>query len=122
MQNGIAILEKTDTGTNGFFVDQDTIELSRLNAITQQRIDKAEAERRKAAHNRRMAEREEAKFNAYTLHTIKYIFVRTGVVLAAMWGGMDGIIHPAIWLFITLYCLCAVCVKLGAWFGRAVKQ
>lgn len=122
MQNGIAILEKTEAGTNGFFVDQYTIELSRLNALTQQRIDKAEAERRKAAHNRRMAEREEARFNAYTLHMIKYILVRTGVVLAAMWGGMDGIIHPAIWLFITLYCLCAVCVKLGAWFGRAVKR
>lgn len=122
MQNGIAILEKTDTGTNGFFVDQYTIELSRLNAITQQRIDKAEAERRKAAHNRRMAEKEEAKFNAYTLHTIKYILVRTGIVLATMWGGTAGIVHPAIWLFITLYCLCAVCVKLGAWFGRAVKR
>lgn len=122
MQNGIAILEKTDTGTDGFFVDQYTIELSRLNAITQQRIDKAEAERRKAAHNRRMAGREEAKFNAYTLHTIKYILVRTGIVLATMWGGTAGIVHPAIWLFITLYCLCAVCVKLGAWFGRAVKR
>lgn len=122
MQNGIAILEKTDTGASGFFVDQYTIELSRLNAITQQRIDKAEAERRKAAHNRRMAEKEEAKFNAYTLHTIKYILVRTGIVLATMWGGTAGIVHPAIWLFITLYCLCAVCVKLGAWFGWAVKQ
>ena len=115
MQNIIAIPKKTDTETRSVFVDRDVIELERLNAQTQKRIAKAEAERRKA-------EKTEAKFNAYTLHTIKYIAVRAGLVLATTWAGMADMIHPVIWSVITFYCLCTVCVKLGAWFARAVKQ
>ena len=114
MQNVIAIPKKTDTETRSVFVDRDVVELERLNAQTQKRIAKAEAERRKA-------EKAEAEFNTYTVRTIKYIAARAGLVFATTLAGTAEMIHPVIWSFVTLYCLCAVCVKLGAWIGKAVK-
>lgn len=125
MQNGIAILKKTDMGTKGVFIDRETLELERLNALTQKRIERAAAERQIEKQierqNRRNAEKAESKFSAYTKHTIKYIAVRGGIVLATTCAGVCDMIHPDLWSFITFYCTCAVCVKLCAWYWKAVK-
>lgn len=121
MQNGLAIIEKTDTKTKGFFIDQDTIEFARLNANTKKRIAQAEAEQRMANHNRRKAEKAEAKRKAYNMNTAKHILIHGGICGAVVWLGTAGLIYPAIWIPVSMFCLCAVCVRLGTWFGRVAK-
>lgn len=121
MQSGLAIIEKTDTETKGFYFDQETIECARLNALINRRIANEEAERRKAIRNRRKDEEAEAKRNAYTINTVKYIFVRGGICVATIWAGTAGMVHPVICIPVSLFCLCTICVKFGTWFGRVVK-
>ena len=120
--NGLAIIEKTDTETKGFFIDQDAIECARLNALTKKRIAHAEAVKRKADQTRRKAEKAaekaEARRKAYNLNTAKHILIHSGIIGAVAWAGTAGMIHPAICIPVGLFCLCAVCVRLGAWFGK----
>ena len=77
--NGLAIIEKTDTETKGFFIDQDTIECARLNAKTKKRVEKSEAVRRIAEMKFRKAEKEKARRKAYNLNTIKHILIHCGI-------------------------------------------
>lgn len=120
--NGIAVIEKTDTETEGFFIDQDTIECARLNALTKKRISHAEAMKRKDDLNRRKAERAEARRKAYNLNTAKHILIHGGIIGAVTLAGTAGMIHPAICIPVGLFCLCAACLRLGAWFGRGAKK
>ena len=122
METGLAIIEKTDTETKGIFIDQETIEHARINALIKKRTMKAEADQREADRNRRKAEKAEARRKAYNLDTIKYILIRCGIIGAVAWAGMAGMIHPAICIPVGLFCLCAACLRLGEWFVRAAKK
>lgn len=122
MEKGLAVIERTDTATRGFFIDQDTIEFARLNADTKKRIAHAEAVRRMDDLNRRKAEKEKAQRKAYNLNTVKRILIHGGIIGAVVWAGTAGMIHPAICIPVALFCLCAVCLRLGAWFGRGAKK
>lgn len=120
--NGLAIIEKTDTETNSVFIDQDVIECARLNALINKRIAHAKAVKRKADQTRRKAERAEARRKAYNLNTIKHILIDGGIIGAVAWAGTAGMIHPAICITVGLICLCAGCLRFGAWFGRVAKK
>ncbi len=121
MQNGLAIIEKTDTETKGFYIDQDALEFARLNARTNKRISKAEAENREADRRNRKAEKMAAWRKAYTLKTFGCILANCAVCGAAAWAGMAGMIHPIISIPVSIFCLCVACIRFGAWFGKVTK-
>lgn len=122
MERGLAIIEKTDTETKGFYIDQDALEFARQNARTKKHIAHAEAVQRKAEQDRKKAEKVEAQRKAYNLNTAKHILIHGGIIGAVAWFGAAGMIHPAICIPVSLFCLCAACLRLGAWFGRSAKK
>lgn len=122
MENGLAIIEKTDTQTMGFYIDQDVLEFAKLNAKAKKHIANAEDAKRKADQARRKAEKAEAQRKAYTLNSIGYILTRCGIAWAVTWAGTAGMISPVICVPVSLFCLCTACVRLGAWFGRGGRN
>lgn len=122
MQNGLAIIKKTDNGTKGLYIDQETLELARLNALTQKRIEKAAAEQRMEIQNRRKAEKAEARRKAYERKSIACILACIACCYAVIWAGMAEMIHPAISIPASTFCLCAACVRFVAWLVGAVKE
>lgn len=121
MQNGLAIIEKTDNGAKCLHIDQETIEFARLNALTQKRIEQAAAEQYRENQNCRKAEKAEARRKAYTLKSVCRIMAYIVAYYAVIWAGNDGMIHPVISIPVSLFFLCAACVTFGAWLGRVAK-
>ena len=122
METGLAIIEKTETETKGIFIDQETIEHARINALVKKRIAKAEADQREEDRNRRKAEKAEARRKAYNIDTIKHLLIDGGIIGAVTWAGLAGMAHPAICIPVGLFCLCGACLRLGQWLGRAAKK
>lgn len=120
--NGLAIIEKTDTQTKRIFIDQEVIEQARLNSLIKRRLAKAEAKQKEVDRNRRKAEKMAEQRRAYNLNTVKHILIHGGIIGAVAWAGTAGMIHPYICIPVSLFSLCAACVRLGAWFGRAAKK
>lgn len=121
MENGLAIIEKTDTETRGCFIEEEILELEMLNARSNKRMAE-EAEQREADHRRKMAEKEAARRKAYKIESIKYIILRFAVLGGVVWAGTAGMIHPYIFIPVALFCLCAACLRIGEWFGRGWKK
>ena len=122
MEKGLAIMEKTDTETKCFYIDQEALEFARQNAKTKQRMDRNEAKRREAVAKFRKAAKAKAKRKAYTKDTIKYVAVRafiTAAVAAAVTADL-----ASLYLFIPVFiiCLSTACLRLGAWFVRGNKK
>ena len=115
--NGLAIIEKTDTETRGVYIDQETIEEARLNARVKMRIAEAEANAKLAYEKRQKAERAEAKRKARVRANIKYLVTHGAICGAVGWAWWAGMVNPIVCIPVMLYCLCASCVKLGAWLG-----
>lgn len=122
MQNGLAIIEKTENETKGFYIDQDALEFARLNARTNNRISKAEAVNCEADLKRSMAEKMAARRKAYTVKTFAYVLTNCAVCGAVAWAGTAGMIHPVISIPVSIFCLCVACVRFGAWFGRVARK
>ena len=121
MQNGLAIIEKTDTETKGFYIDQDALECARLNALTKKRIAKAEAEQREAVIQYRKKAKANARRKAYankSAASVVALLMLSGAVSVA---GMAEMIHTTIWVATYLTCLCVACIRFGVWFGKAAK-
>lgn len=121
MEKGLAIIEVNEAETRSIFVDKDALECARLYARTKKRLAHAEAVRRKADQTRRKNERAEARRKAYNLNTVKHILIYGGIAGAVTWATTAEMIHPAICIPVSLFCLCAACLRLGAWFGRGGK-
>lgn len=122
MQNGLAIIEKTGSSTKCLLIDQETLELARLNALTQKRKENAAAEQRMEIKNRRKADKAEARRKAYTRKSVGRIVGGVAACYAVVWAGQTGMIDPTIAIPVSLSFLCAACVRFGAWFVWAVKQ
>lgn len=112
--NGLAIIDRTESGTRGVYIDQDTIECARLNARTKKRI-------QEAAMRQQMESRKQKHRKEYNRAALKSILLHGGILSASAWALDVGIAHPAICIPVGLYALCAACVRLGAWFGRGRK-
>ena len=121
MRNGLAIIEKTDTGTTGIYIDQEALEFARQNARTKKHIAHAEAVRRKAEHDNRKKEQAEANRKAYNLNTVKHLLIYGGVIGVVSWAGTAGMARPEICIPVSLFCLCAASMRLGKWFGKNAK-
>lgn len=121
MENGIAIIQKTDKETKGVFIDRETIEYARLNARIKKRIADTEAAQRKTSRKLLAAANAIAQRKAYTRESIGYILIRCCTIGAATWAGIAGFVHPVICAALSLFCLCTACVRLGAWLGRGRK-
>ena len=115
--NGLAIIEKNDTDTRCVVIDQDTIECARINARVRKRIEEAEENARIAYENERKNAKREAKRKAYVRASIKYLASHGAVFGGVAWAWWAGMIHPLVCIPVMLYCLCASCVRLGAWLG-----
>ena len=121
MERGLAIIEKTDTETRGFYIDQDALEFARLYNRTKKHIAHAEAVQRKAEQSRKKAEKDEAKRKAYNRNTAKHILIYSGIIGAVAWAGTAGMIHPVVGIPVSVFCLCAACLRFGAWLGKVTK-
>lgn len=115
--NGLAIIEKTDTDTRCVVIDQDTIECAQINARVKKRIEEAEENARIAYEKHLKHERAEAKRKAYVRNSIQYIASHGAVCGGVAWAWWAGMVHPIVCIPVMLYCLCASCVRLGAWLG-----
>lgn len=122
MEKALAIFEKTEEGTKAVFFDQEAIECARLNIRTKKRVEKAQMEQRANAQKHRKAEAAKARFMAYTTKTFSIIAAECAAVMALGWAGSADLLHPAIFIPVSLFCLCAACLRLGAWIGRAVRK
>ena len=122
MENGLAIIEKTDTETKGFYIDQDALECARLNAKVNKRLAEAAKDQKAAERKHRRAEATKAKRKAYTANALRTVLYRTAICGAAVWAGMAGMIHPAIFIPVALISLCAACLRLGALFGKVAAR
>ena len=121
MNNGMAIIEVNDKETKGFFIDQESLEFARQNAITHKhRADREKAEK-ETERSRRKAEKAAARRKAYTIRTICDIVSRCGIGGAVAWAGAANLIHPVISVPVALFCFCSACLRFGVWLGRGLK-
>lgn len=118
MEKGIAIVERNDTETKAVFIDKETIEFAWLNALTKDRIAKAEANKRVEQRKAKAARKENNRRKAYKLNTVKHILVHSGIIGGVVLAGTTGMIHPFICTPVALFSLCSICLRVGAWFGR----
>lgn len=121
-EKGLAVIETTDTETKGFFIDQDALEFARMNAkLDKQRMANEKAQKKAACKNSRAA-KAKAQRKAYTIKTVGYILANCAACGAVAWAGIAGLIHPIIFIPLSILSLCNACVRFGLWFGRVVKQ
>lgn len=118
MQKGMAIIENTGAETKAVFIDHEVLECARLNSRTENRVAEATKAQKENHRNQRKAEKEQARFRAYTMKTLKDVLICGGIIGIAACGGCSGMIHPAIAIPVLLVCLCTASVKAGMWFGK----
>ena len=110
MENGLMTIEKTGERMKVFFMDQESLEHDRLYKRTKHRI-----------NMRRKEKSERVRFRKRMGRNANRILLEVILGAAVTLAGTAGMIHLAIWLPVTLICLCAACVRLGVWFGRVEK-
>ncbi len=118
MNKGLAVIEVNDVETKGFYIDQDALEFARLNAKIKKRIDKATKAKKKATTTRTKAKKAKAERKAYAVKAVGRILLNYAICGGVAWAGIAGMIHPIIYVPVSLFCLCAACLRLGLWFGR----
>lgn len=121
MENGMAIIEVTDTATTGFFIDEERLEFARMNAAAKKHRAAQEKAAQAEERNRRRAAKAAAQRRAYNIRTFAYVASRFAVCGGVAVGGTVGMIHPAIYIPVALLCLATACLRLGTWFGRNIK-
>lgn len=131
--NGMIIAERTSTGSKAIFIEQEVLEFSRQNALTQQHLEDKARKREEAygmlrkAENEavkmlRKAEKAEAQRRAYNMASVKYLLTRFAVSGIMAWGMAAGLIHPFISLPLILICLCTASARIGEWRGKNRKK
>ena len=118
MEKGMAIIERNEQETKAVFIDQEALECARLNMRTEKRVADAQNVQKENHRIQRNAEKEQARFRAFTMKTLKEVLICAGVIGLASFGANNGMIHPAIAIPVMLFCLCTASVKAGIWFGK----
>lgn len=111
MKEGIAIIEQTGESTKSVFIDQEVREFARLNKRTKNRID-----------NQKKEQAKKVRFRNHMEKTANRILAEGCIGGAVALAGTAGMIAPVIWIPTAIICLCAACLRLGAWFERAAKK
>ena len=109
--NGLAIIEVNESETRSVFIDQDALECAKLNALTKKRA-------REEAKKRQREAKLEAKRRADNARTVRYDIGCCTVSAAVTLTMFAGLVHPVVSVPVAVICLCAACVRLGAWLGR----
>ena len=122
MEKALAIFEKTEEGTKAVFFDQETIECARLNVRTKKRVEQAAMEHLANSQKLRKAAAAKARFQAYTAKTFCIVAADCAAVWGAVQAGIAGLVHPVVYLPVSLLFLCAACVRLGAWIGKVINK
>ena len=110
MKEALAIISKTEEGTQTVFFDQEVLECARLNKRTKERINLHRQDREEKAQYRKEME-----------HIANRVVVDAACATGFVWAGVERLIHPGIWLPCAFICLGAACVRLGLWFGKVKK-
>ena len=118
MEKGMAIIERNEAETKAIFIDQEALEMTRLNLRTENRVEKAKNAQKENQRINRKAEKEQARFRAFTMKTLKDVLICGGIVGLMALGTNGGMIHPIIAFPVMLICMCAASVKAGIWFGK----
>lgn len=118
MEKGIAIIERDEVETRAVFIDQEILECARLNALTKKHLQEIDEAEKAKERNRRKAAKARAQRKAYALDSAAYILLRVATLGASAWACVAGLISPIICIPVGLYCLCAACLRLGAWFAK----
>ena len=121
MRNGLAIIEKTDTGTTGIYIDQEALEFARQNKRTAKRVTEMHRIRRDRNRKLQAQKDEAARRKAFNLDTAKWVSLYGVLSVSATWAGLEGMMHPAICIPVSVFCLCAASMRLGKWFGKNAK-
>lgn len=125
MKKENAIIDQTET--------QEAAEIEMLNARTEDRRKAEKAAQESAARIIRQAEEEaqkkaiaaekaKAQRKAYTVRSIASVVIFAVLSGGVALAGTAGMIHPYICIPAAIFCLCAACVRFGAWFGRVAKK
>ena len=117
MEKGLAIIERDETETKAFFIDHEALEFTRQNAKTKKRLADIEEENKIKEKQHRKESRVQARRRAYLAKTVGYICTRCVLSVAVAWAGMAGMIHPAICVPVSVFFICAACLRLGKLFG-----
>ena len=118
MKNGLVVIEQSGTETSNVYFDPEALEFARLNAQTRKRRENAEAEE----SNRKQLAAMKAQRKACAAKNISFVLADCAVSVACVWAGTAGMIHPAIFIPVAVACLCAACVRFGAWLGRGAEH
>lgn len=121
MMNGLAIIEKNETETKGFYIDQDALEFARQNAKVNKRLAEAAKDQRKADRKHRRAEAAKAKRKAYIFCAVRTVLYRTVLCCLLAVACSAGMIVPEICVPVSLALLCSACLRLGALWGKVVR-
>lgn len=121
MDNGLAIIEKTDTETKGFYIDQDALEFARQNAKVSRRLNEAAKDQREADRKHRRAEAAKAKRKEYIASAVKVVIYRSAGCIALVGACAAGMVNPIIAIPVALGLLCAACLRVGMLFGKVGK-
>lgn len=116
-RNGMAIVEVTDTDRRAVFIDEDTLEAARLNAMIKRNRERNAAERKRVEREHRRLEKQRKRWKEYTVDTFFSIGVR-GVIMGGAIGAMVvEMMHPIISIVVSAYCLSTACIQFGVWYG-----
>lgn len=111
MKKGLMTVKSTGAEMQAIFIDREALEFARFNMRTKNRINIRRKEKAAKVQFRKEMER---------IANRVLIDVAFGAAVAA--AGTAGFIHPVIWTPAAIICLCAACVRLGMWFGKAAKK
>ena len=85
-------------------------EQNQLNEQAAQRTADTEEKKRIADHNRR---------KAYAVDTVRYTVTRVAIMAASAAACALEMLSPVIHIPLSLFCLCAVCVRFGRYLERS---
>lgn len=108
MKKGLMKVRSTGAEMVGVFVDTEVLECARLNMRTKNRLNMLQK-----------AKEEKARFKREMERNANRILLDVVVGGAVALAGTSGLIHPAIWVSVSLVAVGAACVRLGMWFGKA---
>ena len=111
MKKGLMTVKSTGAEMVGVFFDKEAIECNRLNIRTKQRL-----------KMRQKAKEEKLRFKQEMERNANHILLDVAIGGAVALAGTSGLIHPAIWVSTAVVCLCAACVRVGLWFGKAANK
>ncbi len=111
MKKGLITVKSTGAEMRAIFFDKEVLECARLNMRTKRRL-----EMRQKAKEEKVRFKREMEKNA---NRVLFDILLGGAVAFA---GATGLIHPALWVPVAVIALCAACVRLGMWLGKAAKK